>query len=249
MRVLIADDEELAREHLTRLLGREQDVTVVASCRNGGEAVEAAHEAEPDVLFLDVEMPVLDGFAVVESIQLDPMPLLVFVTAHDRYAIRAFEERAIDYLLKPIRQTRVHETIERLRTLVPATNASIRGRVMDAAKELNRIEPLTRLLLDHEGRMVLVPVAQVDAIEAEGNYVRIHAGAVSYLHRRTLAALEERLPSRHFSRISRSAIVNLSRVQEIIKLSHGDMLVRLQTGQELKLSRTYRESFEKMTGR
>lgn len=163
----------------------------------------------------------------------------------DQYAVRAFEARALDYLCKPVHRARLRETIERLRTALP--QRGLQDRAREAARDTGRLEPVERLLVESGGRIVLVPVVQIESIEAEGNYVRIHLPGKSYLHRRTLSSLEERLPARPFCRISRSAIVNLAMVREIARLARGDLLLTLHSGRALKLSRMYRARFDDAT--
>lgn len=223
LRVLIADDEPLARTRMRRLLGEESDIEIVAECENGAEAVEQIHALRPDVAFLDIEMPELDGFEVVAGVAGAPTAI-VFVTAHDEHAIRAFDEEALDYVLKPVETERLRRTLARVRSRVPSQPA-----------------PLRRLITRTRGRVVLINVADVLYIEAAGNYVRVHTAAGHHLIRQKLTELESHLDRAAFVRIHRSTIVRVDAVTELRPWFGGDAIVVLRNGQELTLSRTWRE--------
>ena len=245
MRVLIVDDEAPARAKVRRYLQEERGVEVVGEATNGVEAVEAIEELAPDLVLLDVQMPELDGFGVVAALEPATLPVIVFVTAFDRYALRACEVHASDYLLKPF-------TAERLRAAVQRARELLQGRAIDdslasfAQALRERPRYISRVSVRVSGRIVLVDLSAVDWIEAEDNYVRLHAGARSYLHRETLAALEKQLDPDRFARIHRSAIVQIDRIVELHPATHGDMDIVLRTGKTLPLSRTYREALARV---
>lgn len=240
VRALIVDDEAVARRRIRRLLSADAEVVVVGECADGATAVDAIARERPDMVFLDVQMPELDGFAVVSALDPDALPAIVFVTAFDRYALQAFDVHAIDYLLKPY-------TPDRFRTAVQRAKARIQGSRVDASlasfAQALRERPryLSRVPVKTAGKIVLVDVSTVDWIEAADNYVRLHVGAREYLHRETLAALERQLDPNHFTRIHRSTIVQIDRVLELHPASHGDMDLVLRNGKMLTLSRTFRD--------
>jgi two-component system LytT family response regulator len=257
LRIVVADDEPLARQRIRRLLRREPDVKIAAECADGAATVAAVLREAPDLLFLDVQMPELDGFAVLRALPPDRMPVTVFVTAFDQYALHAFEVQALDYLLKPFTETRFRAAYQRARALIgrpePAERAAIlalldqvrleqrelRGK-LDAANS----ESSERILVREEGRVRVVPVAEVDYLEAARNHVRVHAGRVTHLLREPLSSLEARLDPARFARIHRSTVVNLDRVAEIQPWFSGDCMVVLHGGAKLRLSRSYRQEFE-----
>jgi len=263
-RVMIVDDEPVARQRVRRLVAREPGVEVVAECGTGREAVEGVQELKPDLLVLDVQMPELDGFGVLAALPPDEVPLVIFVTAYDEHALRAFDVHAVDYVLKPIDADRLRIAVTRARNehgraAAAEQHARLRGLlntwVPDAptrptaverspAKTLDGTAPLQRFLVKANGKMFFVNTADVDWIEADGNYVRLHVGAASHMIRETIVAVERSLPATTFARIHRSAIVNLDRIAEMRQWSSGDYIVVLTTGARLKLSRTYRESIE-----
>ena len=244
MRVLIADDEELARERLQRLVAAEPDLELVATCTNGEEALMTIERLRPDVVLLDVEMPRLSGFEILQALEIEPLPRVIFTTAFAGYAAKAFDVRAVDYLLKPFHRRRFREAVQRLRdTEAPGSR--------DEVLAAGRPEFATRVVIRAGTRLLFVRVEEIDWIEASGNYVRIYARPLGPLplHRQSLGELEGFLDPRHFCRISRSAIVNLNRVREVATTSHGDLVALLITGESVRISRNYRERFEQvMTG-
>ena len=249
LRVIVVDDEPLARERIRRLASGERDVQIVAECANGREAVEAIVAHAPDVVLLDVQMPELDGFGVIAALPSDVTPLVIFVTAFDEHALRAFDVHAVDYVLKPIDPDRLHEALARAREAHEGREAveqhkRTRAMVRAAGERDGAPAPIDRFLVKTDGRMFFVNAADVDWVEAEGNYVRLHAGGATHLIRETIAAVEKSLPASRFARIHRSAIVNLDRVVEMRQWNSGDYIVILQTGARLKLSRTYRQNLE-----
>jgi len=248
LRILIADDEKLARQRVTELLSRESDIEIVGECANGLEAVQAIEALEPDLVLLDIRMPELDGLGVVEAVGADRMPTVLFITAYDEYACRAFEAQAIDYLLKPFDPDRFTRAIDRARTWVRGrkmgqTSASFDVEALLAQMRPDRSSYLDRMLVRHEGRMLLVRTQAIQWLEAEDNYVRLHIESGSYLVRQTMAGLLKRLDPARFRRIHRSAIVNLDAVKELQPWSGGDYLVLLRDGTKLTLSRTFKDQF------
>ena len=256
LRVVVADDEPLARQRIRRLLRREPEVRIVAECPDGPATLAAVLREAPDLLFLDVQMPELDGFDVLRALPDGRMPVVVFVTAFDHYALRAFEAQALDYLLKPYTETRFRAAFERARTQVgrvrPADRlalAALLEQVRAAHRELPQPGEapdgwLTRVLIREDGRVRIVPVGEIDYLEASRNHVRIHAGTATHSVREPLGALEARLDPARFGRIHRSIVVNLERVVEIEPWFSGDCRVVLRGGIKLRLSRGHRQAFE-----
>ena len=254
IRVVIADDEELARRGIRTRLARSPDVEVVAECRNGREAMEAVRRTSPDLVFLDVQMPGKTGFDVIEAIGCDAFPHVIFVTAHDRYAIRAFQVNALDYLLKPIDDERFDLAVARARESLSRKRDSDFGRrlaaVMGEAAPPGRAgrpkSSAKRVVIRSGGRVVFVNVAEIDWVEAAGDYVTLHAAKKSWLLRETISAMEKKLEPNGFVRIHRSTLVRLDRVGEMKSLDNGEYLVLLRDGTELKLSRSYRQALERL---
>ena len=245
---LIVDDEAVARRRIRRLLATDPEIFVIGECDDGDAAVDTIAREHPDLVFLDIQMPERDGFAVVEALDPAALPAIVFVTAFDRYALRAFDVHAIDYLLKPF-------TPERFRTAVQRAKERIQGRSLDSglvslAQALrDRPRYASRVPVKTGGKIVLLDLAAVDWIEAADNYVRLHVGTREYLHRETLAALEKQLDPERFARVHRSTIVQLDRIVELHPASHGDMDVVLRSGTIVSLSRTFRDGLLAITGR
>jgi two-component system, LytTR family, response regulator len=257
IRTVVVDDEPLARRRLARLLESDETVDVVGVCANGRDAVRTVREARPDLLFLDVQMPEMDGFGVLQALGGDGLPQVVFVTAYDQYAIQAFEVHALDYLLKPYTPARLSAAVQRAARQIAAPRATPADRLAELLEHLERERrelgarlagapppapaQTTRLLVKNGERMFFVPVETIDWLEAEGNYVRLHCGREAHLVRATLSGMEEQLDPRRFTRIHRSTIVNLDRVKEVRPWFAGDYLVKLHDGSELRLSRRYRD--------
>ncbi len=251
LRTLIVDDEPLARARLRRLLSGESDLEVVGESASGRAALRLLGARPVDLLFLDVQMPGMDGFAVVEALGRDHLPAVIFVTAYDQYAIHAFEIHAVDYLLKPPRAERVREAVARARARITAGSTpadrlmplleSIRAGQDELRKRLpQQASWLERVAIDIGPRTFLLRVADADWIEAADNYVRFHAGGRTYPYRVTLSRLEAQLNPARFVRIHRSAIVNIDRIRELTRHAPGDGTLVLQDGTKLRLSRTYR---------
>jgi two-component system LytT family response regulator len=235
LRALIADDEPLARTKIRTLLEREPDAEVAGECGSGPEAARLIHELDPNLVFLDIEMPELDGLSVLEGLGSRAAAAVIFVTAYDQYAVRAFEVKALDYLLKPIDRRRFQTALERarfhLRSSEPAES------------------PLSRLLVRSGDRWLVLKVDDIDWVETADNYVKVHALGQTHLLRETLAHLHSRLDPARFLRIHRSTLVNVERIQSLYPLFHGDQMVVLHDGTELTLSRRYRHELEALTGR
>lgn len=244
LRVLIVDDERPARQKVRRILAEEPDVEAVFEAPDGLRAVEMIKSEDPDVVFLDIEMPGADGFQVVEALAPESRPPIVFVTAFDRYAVRAFDTYAVDYVLKPYDADRLRTALTRVRERSGRKHAS-RIDEMVVAVRRERGGTLDRLLVEADGRALLIPVTKIDRFESDRNYVLVHAGAERYRTRATLDGLEERLDARIFARVSRSALINLERVQELRPWGHGDYVVELKGGVEVRLSRRFRDRFTK----
>ena len=227
IRVLIAEDEPLARRRLMRLLDARADVEIAGTAKNGEEAVRLIAELRPDLVFLDIHMPELSGFEVLSAISDGPMPAVIFTTAHDEYAVKAFEVHALDYLLKPFDSERLDAAVDRA--------AAIEGRTADF---LHSLSPPRRFVVRTPGRIVFLQIGEIDWVEAADNYVQLHAGAHTHLMRGSLKALEKQLGSR-FARVHRSAIVNLDAVVELVPRSHGDYEIVLRSGHRLIATRTH----------
>ena len=243
IRTLIVDDEPLGRERIRTLLGGDADVEIVGECGDGKQAVAAIERTGPDLVYLDVQMPEMDGFAVLDAIAGERMPAIIFVTAYDRYAVKAFEVHAVDYLLKSFDRERFHDALRRAKEQIRGSREGLwHERLTGLLEELQwRQKQLTRLVIRSAGRIFFLRVEEIDWLEAADNYVRIHVGRESHLVRETLQSLQERLDPSRFLRIHRSTVVNLDRIKELHPLFHGDYVVKLVDGTELSLSRNYRE--------
>ena len=243
LRVLIVDDEPVARRRIRRLLAAEPDVGIVAECADGASALRAIVSDRPDIAFLDVQMPELDGFEVVQSVSPNELPAIVFVTAFDRYALRAFDVHAIDYLLKPFTRERFRTALARARERLGRRGRDSQLTALIDAIRAKRRYP-SRVAVRTGGRFLVVDWRDVDWIEAADNYVRLHVGGKEYLLRETLASIEKQLDPERFARIHRSAIVQLDRIVELDPASHGDVDVVLRSGARLVVSRTWRDRIE-----
>jgi two-component system LytT family response regulator len=245
LRVLIVDDESWARRRLTALLRGGGNVDIVAECSDGGQAVEAIRTLSLDLVFLDVQMPELDGFEVLQTVGPDDMPLVVFATAHDEYAVRAFEAHALDYLLKPFDEERLRRVVDRAREeLAKRHDPTERLEALVRSLRLDR-HYLQRLVVKARGRVLFVKVSDVDWFEAAGNYVTAHIGVAQHLIRETVSALEGKLDPEQFVRIHRSTIVNLERVRELSAWSRGEQLLALKDGITLHVGRAFRTRLQR----
>ncbi|MEM8485445.1 MAG: LytTR family DNA-binding domain-containing protein [Bacteroidota bacterium] len=256
IRAVIVDDEGLARDTLQLLLDNHEDIKVVAVCENGQEAVEAIANTKPDLVFLDIQMPVMNGFEVVETIGPANMPVVVFVTAYDQYALRAFEAQALDYLLKPFDDERFEQALERVRVMIKQQQVGELGARLAALVAGNETPAspsveadtsyLQRIMIKNRQSMYFLRVEDVDWIEAAGDYVSIHIDGKSHLLRETMSGMLEKLDPAQFVRIHRSSIVRIDSISELKPYFHGDYIILLKNGKELKLSRRYWESVEKV---
>lgn len=249
IRALIADDEAPARRKLRDLLSRESDFEVVAEAGDGAEAVEAIRAASPDIVFLDIQMPRLDGFGVIQEVGVEAMPLVVFVTAYDEHALKAFEVHALDYLLKPFAPSRFERLLERVRRqLEPAAAGDLAQRIERLLATVRPAPDYPRQILveKDEGRQVLLAVDQIDRICAAGNYLRFVSQGTEFRRRGTLRDLEGRLDPARFLRLNRSEIVRLEAIREVQPWFHGDARVVLHDGTLLTWSRRYRAKAEGM---
>jgi two-component system LytT family response regulator len=251
IKVLVVDDEPLARERLTTLLSNEPDVELVGPARDGEEALTAIHDDSPDLVFLDVQMPQMNGFDVIDAVGSDKMPLVIFVTAYDQHALKAFQVRALDYLLKPFDRERFTDALQRARKQLEREETGDLGRrLLALVKDLRRDQPRSdRLVVKSGGRLFFLRTDEIDWVEAAGNYVRLHVGTASHLLRETMNAIEGRLDPDKFFRIHRSRIVNMERIQELQPWLNGEYAVLLRTGTRLTLSRGYREKLQDRLGK
>ena len=250
LRVMIVDDEPLARENLRRLLAREGGVDVVGEAADAEAATALIRSTRPDLVLLDVRIRDGNGFEVLDRIEPDARPPVVFVSAHDEHAVRAFSVRAIDYLLKPIEAHRLHAAIDRARDHVAMKRRLVeQERDSEPGAEGAASAPLARFVVRSVGKILLVDVADIDWIEAAGNYVRLHLGEESHLFRETMNNMEGRLDGRRFVRIHRSRIVNTDRIKEMQPWFNGEYVVVLQNGTRLTLSRGYREKLQERLGK
>jgi len=256
VRTLIVDDERMARKRILTLLAADADVDVVGECTNGRDAVATIAADQPDLVFLDIQMPELDGFGVVQAVGVQRMPVTVFVTAFDQHALRAFEAHALDYLTKPFDRERFETSLGRAKQQVqlraaansartaaedrePALNARLVALLSDMERRQQYAE---RLMVKNAGRVLFLRVEEIDWIEAAGSYVRLHVGRDGHLLHEGIAALMNRLDPSRFARVHRSTIVNLDRVREMQPWFHGDAVAILRDGTRLQVSRTYREA-------
>lgn len=248
VRTIIVDDEDLARERLRSLLEREPEIEILGEASDGRAAIALIEQAKPDLAFLDVQMPELTGFEVLDALDPETRPNVVFVTAHDKFALKAFDVHAVDYLLKPFDrerfQTALRRALDKVRSKAPAGAA-----LNQVLKEVRPAKPADRLLVKSSGRVLLVKIDDIDWIEAADNYISLHVGKDAHLMRETMNSIEQRLPPEKFMRISRSTIVNMERIQELQPMFHGEYVVLLRNGAKLTLSRGYRDKLDALLGR
>ena len=248
IRVVIVDDEPPARARLRRLLAGHADIEIVAECGDGAGAVEAIETAAPDLVLLDIQMPELDGFDVLQALEVPQLPAIIFVSAFDQYALRAFRVHALDYVLKPVEADRLGEALAHARARLAERQAS--AGLTSLLRDLTRDRPyLSRVPVRADGRVKVIDLADVDWLGAADNYVALHAGRREFLVRDTIAGLEQRLDPQQFVRIHRSTIVRIDRISELVPDLHGDFQVRLKDGTVLDMSRTFRAHVEARFGR
>ncbi len=242
IRCLIVDDERLARDRVRTLAQNEPDLETVGECRDGVEALTGIEKHRPDLLFLDVQMPRLDGFGVIAALPPDALPVVIFTTAHDQHAVRAFEVHALDYLLKPFKQARFRLAVARARTQLSEKRKEAAHGLQSLAAELRATRSGgPHILVKSPDRIVLLKAAEIDWVEAAGNYVVIHTGDERHIMRDTMSALEKRLEEAGFMRVSRSAIVNLHRIRELKPAEAGQFCVVLKSGARLGITCNLRE--------
>ena len=251
IRTLIVDDEPLARERLRKLLQAEPEIELVRECANGREAVAAIKKEAPELMFLDVQMPELDGFGVLTALNTEKLPAVVFVTAYDKFALKAFDIHAVDYLLKPFDRERFKAALGRaLNRIKSEQSGELSQRLSALLADLKPgAKAPERLAVKTAGRVVFVKLDEIDWIEAADNYVNLHVGGESHWLRETMTALETRLSAERFLRISRSTIVNVERIKELQPMFHGDYVVLLRNGTRLTLSRSYRNQLQQLLGK
>ena len=251
IRAAIVDDEPLARRRIRHLLNEAPDVEVVAECANGKDAIESLEGSPPDLLFLDIQMPEIDGFDVLQAIGVGHVPAVIFVTAYDQFALRAFEAQALDYLLKPFDDERFGAALERARERIRQQHGGDLDRRLQALLENVRGDHgyLRRLVVPSGHRNIFVRTEHIDWIEADRNYVRLHVGGRAYLLRENLTHIASVLDPATFCRIHRSTIVNIDRIQAVESLFHGEYLVVLQDGTKLTSGRSYRSGLHALMGK
>ena len=250
-RVLIVDDEPLAREKLRDLLAGAHDFEIVGEAAAGIEAVKLIESLRPDLVFLDVKIPELDGFGVIERSSVRPLPAIIFMTAYDQYAVQAFEVNALDYLLKPFDRERLQTALERARQnrQDAEAEASIENKLQALLSEVSVARRVPeRIAVKVSGRTLLIDVAEIEWVEAADNYVKLHHGSNETLMRETMAAMESRLAPLGFIRVSRSAIVHPRAIIELEPLFHGDQIIVLQSGDRVTLTRKYKSALRALVG-
>ena len=251
IRTLIVDDEPMARERVLTLLQQQPDIEIVGECADGAQALSAIERLDPELVFLDVQIPVMDGFGVIRALSPQRLPMVVFTTAYDEYALRAFEVHALDYLLKPFDGPRFLRTLERARERIERQRAGDLGKrllamVQDLKPEASQAPD--RLVVKSGGRIFFIRADEIDWVDASGNYVRLHVKGDAYLFRETMSAMEARLDPNRFVRIHRSHIVNADRIKELLP-GAGDHSVILRSGVKLPLSRGYKDRLQDRMGR
>ncbi len=251
LRTIIVEDEPLARERLQNLLTADPEIELVAECANGAEAVAQITEHQPDLVFLDIQLPELDGFGVLASLDQEHLPAVIFITAYDRFALKAFEVHALDYLLKPFDSTRFRSALQRAkdslerRAKTPAEEPGLRNFIEESRPEN---EAITRLAVKSSGRSIIIKVDEIFCIEAAENYVKVHTEREAHLHRETMKSIESRLPSDRFVRISRTCIVNADQIKEVQPFFNDTFVVILKNGARLNATRTHRDKVKQFLG-
>ena len=247
VRTIVVDDEPLARERLMKLLRAEPEIEIVGEAANGRAAVDLLRKEKPALAFLDVQMPELDGFGVLAELEESERPAVVFVTAYDKFALKAFEVHAIDYLLKPFDKERFQTALRRaLDHLARQQPDKMQEQLSALLNELRPASQSDRIAVKSDGRVVFIKVSDIDWVEAADNYVSLHVGKESHLVRETMTNIETRLPRDRFIRISRSTIVNMERIKELQPMFHGEYAVILRDGTRLTLSRSHRDKLQQL---
>lgn len=251
IRTLIVDDEPLARRGLRVALGKDREIEIVDEAADGPEAVEKIRSIKPDLVFLDIQMPELNGFEVLDSLGADEIPMVVFVTAYDQYALNAFQVHALDYLLKPYEDERLLEAVDRAKAHLRQKNGSSPMKRVQEMLDSTRAERsrVGRIMVRSGGRITFVRVDDVDWIEAQGDYICLHTQGKKHLIREKISDMETQLSPENFLRIHRSTMVNVTRIREMQPMFHGEYAVVLQDGTRLTMSRSFRDRvFERLTG-
>lgn len=250
LKALIADDEPLARERLRFLVSEDEEIAIAGECRNGREVVAALKENRYDVLFLDIQMSGGSGFEIIEQVGVAHMPFTVFVTAHNHYAVKAFEVHALDYLLKPVVKQRLSEALDHARKqLQQPSEGMFQRRVLNLLGELDsRQNAPQRIVIKADGEIVCLKPGEIDWAESAGNYVCLHVGGNTHILRETITSLEGRLGHRQFLRVHRSTLVNVDRIKTLRPSLYGDYAILLRDGTKLTLSRGFRETVLKRLG-
>lgn len=247
IRAIIVDDEPLARQRIRLLAADEPGLEFIGECANGQDALAAIHQDPPDLLFLDVQMPEMDGFQLLEKLPRERLPVVIFTTAYDQHAVRAFEAHALDYLLKPFKPERIKAAIARAREHIANQQASTAARgLLDLLAERQSSTPaaiqyLTRMTVKTEDKVIVLETSEIYSIESAGNYIAVHTGKETHIMRDTLNALEKQLDPEKFLRISRSAIVNLEHIKEIQPMFKGEHIIVLKNGKRLAMTRSLRD--------
>lgn len=251
IRVVVADDELLARKFIRRMLKQDPEVEIVAECGNGTEAVAVIRKEKPDLVFLDVQMPEMDGFAVLDAVKLDHLPEIIFTTAYESYAIRAFELHALDYLLKPFDQVRFKAALkyakERFHSHEQEDKRLQIGTLLESIRAQQQY--LDRVIIRADGRITFLQTREIDWLEADDKYVHLHTGKGTRMVRQTLSAMESQLDPKKFLRVHRSTMVNVDRIKELQPLFNGEHSLILEDGTRLTLSRKYKDKLFELLGR
>ena len=251
IRVLIADDELLARKFIRRMLKQDPDVEIVAECSNGAQAVTMIRKEKPDLVFLDVQMPEMNGFAVLDAVKLDHLPEIIFTTAYESYAIRAFELHALDYLLKPFDQVRFKAALKYAKERFHSHKEEEKGLQIGTLLESIRAQQqyLDRVIIRADGRITFLQTREIDWLEADDKYVHLHTGKGPRMVRQSLTAMESQLDPKKFLRVHRSTMVNIDRIKELQPLFNGEHSLILEDGTRLTLSRKYKDKLFELLGR
>jgi two-component system LytT family response regulator len=251
LRAIVVDDEPPGRQKIKEYLKHDQDIELVAECSNGREAVEEIRSKSPDLLFLDIQMPGIDGFGVLEELDGDHLPAVIFVTAYDQYALQAFEVHALDYLLKPFDKERFQGALQRAKSHIEQQKlGDVRHRLLALLEGMRAAKRhANRLVVKSAGRVFFLKTDEIDWIEAAGNYVRLHTGNDTHLLRETMGAIQKKLDPNQFIRIHRSTFVNMEKIKELQPWFHGEYVVILRDGTQLTMSRSYRNNLPELLGR
>ncbi len=248
---LIVDDEQPGRHKIREMLKHESTIEIIGECTNGADAVEAIQSKKPDLVFLDVQMPEMDGFGVIKKLGVSNLPEIIFVTAYDHYALQAFEVHALDYLLKPFDKERFQNALQRAKDRVLQRDQSAMGqKLLSMLQEIKLNQKHSdRLVVKSEGKVFFLKTDEIDWIEAAGNYVRLHAGGESHLLRETMSGIQKKLNPNQFIRIHRSTFVNIEQIKELQPWFHGEYVVILKEGTQLTMSRGYRNNLTELLGK